>query len=126
MAFDIPTTPPRRIGIVGTRTRDSIVDLQLTIEAFRKIHRPGDMIVSGGCPQGGDRFAELIARKRGLVMTTYYPDWDGVGRGAGFARNQDIADNCDILIAVVSIERKGGTEDTIARAQKLGKQIILV
>lgn len=126
MPFDIPVSPPRRIGIVGSRRRDTIEDLQLTAFAFNKIYRPGDQIVSGGCPAGGDRFAEILARQHGLVITIYHADWNAKGRGAGFARNQDIANNCDILIAVVAADRTGGTEDTIVKAEKLGRKIVLV
>jgi hypothetical protein len=51
---------------------------------------------------------------------------DIVRKAAGFVRNTKIAEECDVLIAVVASDRLGGTEDTIRKAEKLGKQIILV
>lgn len=51
-----------RVGIVGTRRRDSEEAYRATRGAFIRLYVPGKtVIVSGGCPQGGDRFAEIIA-----------------------------------------------------------------
>ena len=113
------------IGIVGSRRRDEREDMRACVEAFNKIYRQGDRLVSGGCPQGGDRFAEMIAKQMGLIITIHYPDWEGIGRGAGFVRNTRIAEDCDVLIALVAEDRTGGTEDTVRKALKLGKRVIL-
>lgn len=114
------------IGIVGTRNRDSKQDLIKCIAAFKKIYKEGDKLVSGGCPKGGDRFCEIIAKKMGLTITIHYPNWDKYGKPAGFIRNTLIAEDCDILIAVVASDRKGGTEDTIKKVKKLDKEVVLV
>jgi hypothetical protein len=45
---------------------------------------------------------------------------------ARFARNAQIAEDCDLLIAVVSKDRKGGTEDTIRKVMALGKDVYIV
>lgn len=116
----------KTIGIVGSRRRDSDKDYGRTCLAFSKVYLQGDRIVSGGCPKGGDRFAEIIAKQDGLTITIHYPDWDRHGKSAGFIRNSLIAEDCDILIAVVAEDRTGGTEDTIKKAKKLGKKVILV
>lgn len=120
--------PRRTIGIVGTRRRDSNgeEDFLACCEVFHSIYYPGDRIVSGGCPKGGDRFAEMIAKANGLTITIHYPDWDKHRKAAGFVRNTLIAEDCDVLIAVVSEDRTGGTEDTIRKVQKMGKPIYLV
>ena len=115
-----------KIGIIGTRRRHSIEDLNLTIEAFNKIYTPGDIIVSGGCPRGGDNYAEYIAKKFQIPIIIHKADWS-LGRHAGFLRNTDIANDSDILIAVVSLDRTGGTENTIRKYSKLNKtKLILV
>lgn len=117
------------IGIVGSRRRDSDEDFSLMVTAFQAVreHYPAVRVVSGGCPKGGDRFAEIIARQFGLTITIHYPDWNGpAGRGAGFVRNTKIAQDCDVLLAMVAPDRAGGTEDTVKKAEKLGKQVILV
>jgi hypothetical protein len=93
------------------------------LKVFDRIHKPGDTLVSGGCPQGGDRFAEAAAKAWGLTITIHYPDWKGKGRIAGFLRNTKVAEQCDVFIAVVAEDRTGGTEDAVKKVLKLGKKV---
>jgi hypothetical protein len=114
------------IGIVGSRRRDSTQDYIDLREAFDRVYESGDRIVSGGCPNGGDNFAERIAREYQIPITIHYARWNSLGKGAGILRNTDIAKECDILIALVALDRTGGTEDTVKKAGKLFKKIILL
>ncbi|MFW5804256.1 MAG: hypothetical protein ACOCWG_03385, partial [bacterium] len=102
------------------------IDYKACLKAFWENYEEGDQIVSGGCPQGGDKFAEIIAKKHQIPIKIYYAQWNRIGKSAGFRRNGNIAEDCDILIAVVSSDRKGGTEDTIQKAEKMNKKVILV
>lgn len=120
----MPKIPPKTIGIVGSRRRDSDEDFRKCLRAYESVFREGDSIVSGGCPKGGDRFAEIIARSRGLTITIHHADWDKFGKRAGFVRNSKIAEDCKVLIALVAEDRTGGTEDTVAKAIDLGKKVI--
>ncbi len=108
----------KKIGIVGSRRRDTNEDFLKINNAFLLNFYEGDAIVSGGCPKGGDRFAEIIAEKYKVPITIYKPNWKKYGHGAGLIRNTDIAKESDILIACVSEDRKGGTEDTIKKFKK--------
>jgi hypothetical protein len=110
----------KKIGIIGTRRRDSSEASKKIKEAFFKVYKEGDIIVSGGCPKGGDRFAERIAKDNGIPILIYYPNWK-LGRGAGLIRNSEIAKDSDILIACVSKDRTGGSEDTIKKYLETGK-----
>lgn len=132
----------KRIGIIGSRRRDSNKDYELTLKKFMDIYDLGDIIISGGCPTGGDHFAERIATALGLpvvrlaggeevcntpdTMYIHVADWDLLGRKAGLVRNTYIARDADVILAVVADDRTGGTEDTIRKAEKLGKEIILI
>jgi hypothetical protein len=104
----------KHIGIVGTRSRNTQEDLEIVKDAFFEIYEFGDIIVSGGCRSGGDRFAEQIARDNGIPILIFFPDWKKYGKKAGFIRNVDIADASDVLIACVAKDKsKGkGTEHT--------------
>lgn len=121
-----------KVGIVGTRRRDTSADYVAVERAFERFHGGAwpelspTWIISGGCPKGGDRFAQQIAKKYGLPITIFYPDWRRFGKGAGFVRNDDIAAACDVLIACVALDRTGGTEDTIRKVERLGKEVIIV
>jgi hypothetical protein len=117
---------PKTIGIVGSRRRNSGHDLKACLAAFEREYQPGDRIVSGGCPSGGDRFAELFAREMGLSIIIHHADWNGLGKSAGFQRNTKIAADADVLIAVVAADRTGGMEDTVRKAAQMGKRIVLV
>lgn len=103
------------IGIIGSRRRDTLHDLTLTEAAFKSVYEPGDTIVSGGCPRGGDRFAEILAKQMNIPIFIHPAEWNRWGRSAGFKRNAYIAADADILIAVVAPDRTGGTEDTIKK-----------
>lgn len=109
------------IGIVGSRRRNSIADMIKVEETFLRIYEDGDMIVSGGCPQGADAFAEAIAKKHQVPIMIHYAKWNKLGKAAGFIRNGDIAEEADVLIACVAEDRTGGTEDTIEKFRKRNK-----
>lgn len=112
----------KTIGIVGTRRRNTFADLDKVIKKFKQVYEEGDVICSGGCPKGGDRFAEILAKRMGLTIIIHYPNWSKYGRTAGFVRNGMIAAESDVLIACVASDRKGGTEDTIKKYHKYGKR----
>jgi hypothetical protein len=114
-----------QIAIIGSRRRASRWDYQKTRTAFLKIYRPGDVVVSGGCPSGGDLFAEWIAAEYDIEIKIHHPDKTKLDRRLlainpraayakiNYARNKLIAWDADIIIAVVARDRTGGTEDTI-------------
>lgn len=103
------------IGIVGSRRRNTPDDYALTLAAFLKVYEVGDTLVSGGCPQGGDAFAEKISNTFAIPILLHRAEWNKYGRSAGFQRNGLIANDANVLIAVVAPDRKGGTEDTIRK-----------
>jgi predicted Rossmann fold nucleotide-binding protein DprA/Smf involved in DNA uptake len=116
----------RRVGIVGSRRRTD----REAVERFVRSLPPGTVVVSGGAI-GPDSWAESAAREAGLPVLIFRPDLSGVqgyGESVGryYARNQQIVDASDEIVAFVSADRKGGTEDTIRRAQKRGLPITIL
>ena len=130
----------KRIGIIGTRRRNTPSVRRLIEDEFWKIYEEGDIIVSGGCPKGGDKFADDIARSEGIPILTIYPNYKRYGQGAPKIRNTPVAQASDIVIACVvqpeePIEeilkrKKGGTEDTlrkfVAKEEHNIKKVIIV
>jgi hypothetical protein len=111
----------KKIGIIGTRRRNTRADYNLVKISFFEIYKKGDWIVSGGCPKGGDAFAEKIYRDYRIPILLFPAKWyeNGVyNPKAGFERNTDIALLSDIIIACVAYDRKGGTEDTLKKFLK--------
>jgi hypothetical protein len=106
------------IGIIGARKRNQQSDFKAIRNKFLELYNDGDEIVSGGCPRGGDRFAEIISDEFSVPIKIHPAKWDKHGKAAGFIRNTYIARDSDVLIACVSEDRKGGTEDTIKKFLK--------
>jgi hypothetical protein len=120
-----------KIGIVGSRRRNSPADrikIVYQVSACAYAFKEELDIISGGCYLGADKFAEEIAKDCNYDITIHRPNYYKYGRKATFVRNELIAKDSDILIACVSPDRKGGTEDTIRKFKKYhpdGKLIIV-
>jgi hypothetical protein len=120
------------IGIIGSRKRNNREDFLALVKILTNlIIEDEDCIVSGGCKLGGDSFAEEIATKCDIPIIIHKPDSDLIQKylddglphkaayaKAAYARNILIARDSDYLIALVSPDRKGGTEDTIKKFLK--------
>jgi hypothetical protein len=115
----------KRIGIIGTRSRDTSSAYHKVKDKFFEIYEEGDWIVSGHCKKGGDRFAEVLMELHGIPTILFPPSYNKHGKAAPFIRNALIAEWSDAIIACVQrpedgieevLKRKtGGTEDTLKR-----------
>jgi hypothetical protein len=122
----------KKIVIIGSRRRDEQEDFDAVYNEFRKVYNNGDIIVSGGCPKGGDRFAEIIARRIGateengkLIIHRPEPVPKGSPRWKWaevfYKRNTVVAKETEsdsVVIACCAPDRTGGTEDTIRKVMK--------
>lgn len=116
----------KHVAIVGSRSRQDFE----TVERLVAKLPAGTVIVSGGAP-GPDTWAEEAARKYGFAVAIFRPDLAGAGTQGQVTRryhnrNQLIVDRADELIALVAPDRRGGTEDTIRRAERKGIPITIV
>lgn len=127
------------IGIVGSRRRNTRYDKEKIREKlleYLHIYEANGqeiVLVSGGCPEGGDAFAEELAKELGLSIIIHFPrrrsidleknpKWE-FGRIAK-ERNTLIARDSDVLIARVAEDRKGGPEDTVKKYNKMSKAFL--
>jgi len=126
-----------KIGVVGSRRRDTAQDKELIRTALKyligKDPKTRIHLVSGGCPRGADRFAEELAVELGLGISIHYPDRSKLEADTKwawakifFARNTLIAEECDFLMALCHADRKGGTEDTVKKAENLKKTVVFL
>jgi len=115
-----------KYGIIGSRRR---ADKQTVID-FIKTLKEGDTVVSGGCA-GPDAWAENAAKSAGVEVLIFLPNLPPKGSPryeftkAFYARNKLIAENSDIIHAFVAPDRKGGTENTIKHALKIGIPVVI-
>ena len=127
------------LGVVGSRERCSEEDYKLVenyIFSFYDTHERNLILVSGGCPEGGDRFAEDIARTYGIPILIFYPDKQNDPDTGNlkrdfailaYSRNTEIAKLSDVLIALTSIN-SNGTNHTISEFEKYrkGQELIIL
>ena len=79
--------------------------IERAISTFQEIFVV-DEIVSG-CATGADALGELWAEKYGFKPTPFPADWDKLGRGAGHARNAEMAKYGDAAIVLWDGETPG-------------------
>jgi len=112
-----------KLAIVGSRTFNDYDLFEYWIGYF-----DGDLIeelVSGGA-KGADSLAEKYAKLYwGCPIRIFQPDWNKFGKQAGFIRNQQIVDNCDVVLAFWDGKSRG-TKDTIDKARKAKKPTLIV
>jgi len=116
----------KRIAIVGSRSRTD----PETVDRLVAELPAGTTIVSGGAI-GPDTWAEEAANKYGLAFEVIRPDLCGARNQNQrtrryHRRNQLIVDAADEVYALVAPHRRGGTEDTIRRAQRKGIPVTLL
>jgi len=126
-----------KIGIIGSRRRnkhEDFVTLQGKVMQFVEEYGKDNVtFVSGGCPKGGDRFAEILAKQLEIPIVIHYPDKSKLEANTRwayakicYARNTLIAQDADILVACVASDRKGGTEDTIKKYLSYDKNNLIL
>ena len=80
-----------KLAIIGSRT-SSPVDIEQYLKYIP------DTIVSGGV-KGADTYAREFAKKKGLKLIEYLPNYEKYGKGAPLERNKLIVDECDCVLA---------------------------
>ena len=106
-----------KLAIIGSRG--------LHIEDLEKYIPEGvDEIVSGGA-KGVDTDAEEYARKNGIKMTVFLPQYNRFKGGATHIRNKQIVDHADeVLVFWDGCSR--GTASVIEYCLKIGKKVSVI
>lgn len=116
-----------RIAVVGSREFPNLVQV---IDFVMEL--PVDTVVVSGGARGVDAAAEWAAKVRKLPdPKIYYPDIQkGMNRfeviRALFTRNTQIAEDADEVHAFFCVgQRSNGTFDTVMKAKRLGKYVVI-
>jgi len=103
-----PSLGPRRVLVTASRTWEDTSTIRRALA-----EQWGDgtaVLVSGACPRGGDRIAEMIWRGWGGRVERHPADWRAHGRGAGLRRNGEmVAAGADVCLAFIRDGSRGAT-----------------
>ena len=100
-----------KIAIIGSRS--------VNVDDISEYISNAEEIVSGGAV-GVDRCAARYAKKNGIRLTEFLPQYERYGRAATIVRNKKIVDYSDKIIAFWDGSSKG-TLSVIKYAKKTGK-----
>lgn len=115
-----PATKIFKVAIVGSRDFD---DYEMLCDYMDYANAEGTVTeVLCGCAKGADTLGERWALERGIKVTRFKPDWEKFGKGAGFLRNQEMADEANAVVAFWDGESRG-TKHMIEYSKKIGKQV---
>ena len=108
-----------KVAVIGSR---GFNDYELVVKTLSNLHIT--LLVSGGA-KGADTLGEKYANEHDIPTLIFKPDWETHGKAAGMIRNTTIVDNSDIVVAFWDGE-SSGTKDSITKAEKKGKKVIII
>lgn len=111
------------LAIVGSRGYDNYKEFYLELNVILKEHKI-NTFVSGGA-KGADTMAEQYAKEHGIKILVLKPNWKKYGKKAGFLRNNEIIQKCDVVVAFWD-GSSHGTKHSIQLAKKLSKPIKII
>ncbi|MBO6027131.1 MAG: DUF2493 domain-containing protein [Bacteroidales bacterium] len=112
-----------RLAIVGSREFENCELLCTEVAKIRQ-EQTIELIVSGGA-KGADTLAKRYAALNQIPLMEFKPDYKQFGRNAPVQRNALIVENADWVLAFVAPTSRG-TWDTIRKAEKMLKKVIIV
>ncbi len=112
-----------RVIVCGSRGWTNLEAIEWYISRL-----PADAIVIHGgsglrgrrAPYGADAAADFYARKRGLTVRIFWPDWATHGKRAGIVRNLEMLDEDPELVLAFWDGASPGTRHMISAAQERG------
>lgn len=122
-----------RIVIAGSRDFNDYELLKKeVINIVKYDNRPKYLVkvISGGA-RGADTLGERFAKEFGLEVKRFIPDWNSLGKRAGYVRNAEMAKyavedgNYGMLIAFLNGESRG-TKHMIDLARKYGLHVHVI
>lgn len=122
-----------RIVIAGSRDFNDYELLKREVLNIVKYdNRPKDYVkvISGGA-RGADTLGERFAKEFGLEVKRFIPDWESIGRRAGYIRNAEMAkysveDGSDGMLIAFWDGKSKGTKHMIDLANKYELEVHVV
>jgi hypothetical protein len=111
-----------RLAIIGSR---SFTNIDLAEQVFVSFFPKGkvSLIVSGGA-KGADLIGREISKRHSIELLEFIPDWENLGKSAGFIRNRQIVESSDMVLAFHDgISR--GTQNSLDVSRQLKKPSLI-
>ena len=131
-----------KIGIIGSRVYENRRKIKETIYKLRQKFNEDLIIVSGGCPNGADKYAKKYALEMECKYKEFNPSHTTPNLYSAcneqfynktyspknfFHRNKLLAKYCDFLIGFIPEGiQSNGTNHTLNEAKKMGKKITII
>lgn len=112
-----------KLAIVGSR---NIHNLKLVMDKIKAIQEDNHIIeiISGGAP-GVDHSAHCAASLLNIPFREIKANWKKYGRSAGPIRNYDIANECDVMLAIWD-GKSPGTRNAIQTSEACCKPVLTI
>jgi len=112
--------------ICGSRTWRDEARIHSILDERTQLVVP-DLVINGGA-HGADRIAAAWAKKRGIPVRYFKPDWDRLGGYAGLERNNRmlVEGKPDLVIAFRMPGDSRGTDHMVRIAEKAGVPVEVV
>ncbi|KKN66085.1 hypothetical protein LCGC14_0475630 [marine sediment metagenome] len=114
-----------RLAIVGSRDFTDYKRLKSWASILIRGVNPLEVIIISGGARGADSLARKFANLWDFPFEEYAAHWDELGKSAGFARNKEMAEEADIVLAFWD-GKSPGTKHMIDASIKLSKPTIIV
>lgn len=101
----------KRVAIVGSRTFEDYTAMERFIRHICETENIIPSVIISGGARGADLLAVRFANEHGIKLMEYKPEWNKYGKSAGFKRNVEIIDDCDVCLAFWDGESKGTKHD---------------
>jgi len=112
-----------RVLIAGSRSIGSAAAVDRALAHAEGLGLDITEVVSGGA-RGVDRLGEDWARRRGLPVRVYEPDWARLGKRAGYVRNAEMVRVSEAVVILYDGVSKG-TAHTLRIARAAGLPVYL-
>lgn len=117
-----------KVIVAGGRDFKDYYLLKETLDNFQQEYGNITEVVSGGA-RGSDKLGEQYANENKIPIKRFVPDWEGLGKKAGFVRNNQMGDYAKehngMLVAFWDKQSKG-TKGMIDYAKKIGLKSVVV
>ena len=117
-----------KVIVAGGRDFKDYDLLKCTLDSFQQEYGNITEVVSGTA-KGVDKLGEQYANENNIPIKRFVPDWQGLGKKAGYVRNRNMGDYAKehngMLVAFWDKQSKG-TKGMIDYATKIGLKSVVV